>query len=406
MTWTLEGKPLRSILVSRLRYLGDVVMSTVVLEALKEGDPGLEIGYLCEREAAPVLADHPYLDRVHVLETRRSGADAQARKGLSETADQGVSSLAPRNALGMINQLGKFRYDLAVDLFFNPRSAWLLRFSGIPRRIGGTSGSRRHLYNYSILREDVAASHPGFDLVAPGGLGAHLCRLDPLVHQQSGLGFSEWLIRNHEPGDLSPRLASRTPGPRGKKALIEAGIGADQPYLLLVPGATWPSKEWPISLWQDLIAGLIQGTEDGILVLSPPGAVRTWASLADNIPAGRGGVLPVLDLEDALALLGQAAGVVSVDGGIMHAAVGLRRPTVALFGPTSPEIWFPYEAAGPFKVVATAPSCHPCNLHDCPDFICLPELKPDTVLAALAEVRGRNPEPGSGIEGFPGLKAN
>jgi len=66
----------------------------------------------------------------------------------------------------------------------------------------------------------------------------------------------------------------------------------------------------------------------------------------------------------------------------MHTAVAMSRPTVALFGPTLPEIWFPYERMGPFRVLCTRPDCHPCNVHDCNDFICLPAISPEIVTAA------------------------
>jgi ADP-heptose:LPS heptosyltransferase len=61
-------------------------------------------------------------------------------------------------------------------------------------------------------------------------------------------------------------------------------------------------------------------------------------------------------------------------------------PTVALFGPTRPEVWFPYERLGPYRVLATRPACHPCDLHRCEAFVCLPELRATAVVAAVREV--------------------
>lgn len=388
MTWLVEGRPLRRVLVSRLRYLGDVVMSTVVLEALRVGDPQLRLDYLCEAPHAPVLTGHPLLKLVHGLRADRRGADARARLGPVGAAGDG--SLGPGE---MIGALRAERYDLAVDLFFNPRSAWLLRLAGVPLRLGGARGSRRWLYSHTSLRKEVAAAHPGFNTAAPGGLGEHLCRLAPLVHGPSGLPFAPWLAENFPAGRLRPRLPVPDLEAPAQAALAALGLPPGQAYLLLVPGATWPSKEWPLDHWRDLTARLAARRPEALLVLAPPGSGHPWGQLGQVIPAGRGGVLPVLPLPTVLQLLGSARGVVSVDGGIMHAAVGLGIPTVALFGPTRTDAWFPYEGAGPFRVLCTRPFCHPCDLHRCGDFVCLPGIAPETVERTVTAVLDRNAEP-------------
>ena len=86
MSWELAGRQLDRVLIGRLRYLGDVAMSTVVLAALRRGDPQLELGYLCEAPYAPLLTAHPDLARVHALAVRRRGADAKARTEAQATS--------------------------------------------------------------------------------------------------------------------------------------------------------------------------------------------------------------------------------------------------------------------------------------------------------------------------------
>lgn len=384
MTWYLEGSPVRSVLVSRLRYLGDVVMSTVVLQALRAGDPELRLGYLCEEAHAAVLTGHPLLQAIHSLKADRRGADARARLGPA-AAGAGPTTAA-LGTVAMLASLRAARYDLAVDLFFNPRSAWLLRLAGIPWRIGGTRGSRRWLYSHTALRREVAATQPGFDDAAPGGLGEHLSRLAPLIHRPSGLPFPAWLTTNFGSGQLRPQLAAQPAGPLATSAVAGLGVASGKGYLLLVPGATWASKEWPPENWRELVTELVRKREENLLILAPPRAGHPWQDLARAIPAGRGGLLPVLPLPAVLQLVGGARAVVAVDGGIMHAAVGLGVPTVALFGPTRTDAWFPYEGSGPFRVLCTRPSCHPCDLHQCPDFVCLPRLGADLVGRTLEEV--------------------
>ena len=403
MSWLLAGRPLRRVLISRLRYLGDVVMSTVVAEVLRRGDPGIDLGFLCEAGHAPVLAGHPHLDRVHCLASRRRGQDAAARGKLAFPAPDGSGTggrILPAHAgPAMVRELGRTGYDLAIDLFFNPRSAWLLRLSGIPLRIGGTSGLRRHLYSYCVQRQPVSRDNPGFDAVAPGGLGEHLCRLEPLVHGPSGLPFPQWLLRNIEPGSLRPQLTRTSPGPLARKAMAGLGLAPDTSYIVVAPAATWESKEWPLERWQSFLGLLGARRSEPVVVLQPPGPARDWSGLAASLPPGRVGLLPVLDLPEVVGLLSGASLLVSVDGGVMHAGVGLGTPTVGLFGPTRTDAWFPYESAGPYRVLATYPDCHPCHLHECQEFVCLPGLKPELVLQTAEQLLGEtgNKVPDEGV---------
>ncbi len=380
MTWTLEGKPLRSILVTRLRYLGDVVMSTVVLEILRRGDPEVKLGYLCEDPYAVVLAGHPLIDHLHRLGIHRKGSDAGAR-GMGRAVDDSAS--------GFFTTVGRLRaahYDLAVDLFFNPRSALLLRVAGIPARIGGTRSSRRRLYTHSVDRTDSGLSEAEWETLAPGGLGDHLSRLAPLRHLESGLGFGPWLRTFAAAGPLLPFVAA----PGGTEGPVEPlgalGVDSDRPYILLAPGATWTAKQWPQARWRNLCERLARGRREHLVILVPPGEHFSGTKLGEGIPACRGGVLPPLDLETALRVLAGSRAVVCVDGGIMHAAVGLRVPTVALFGPTEPEIWFPYGQDHRFVVLSHRPPCHPCHLHECAGFSCLPSIGPQEVDSALSAV--------------------
>ena len=351
-------------------------MSTVVVEALRRGDPDLAVGYLCEEGFAPVLTGHPGIERIHRLRIRRAGGDARARIRQISTGESHAT-------LGMIRNLRKFRYDLAVDMFFNPRSAWLLKFAGISLRIGGTDKSRGRLYTHRVLRRDIEEENPGFGLLAPGGLGEHLCRLGPLTHVETGLSFADWLSTQFSPGELKPNLG---PGPaksRRHTCLESLGIGSGEPFLLLAPCATWESKEWPRARWEELISLLVEQTGLPLVVMVAPGKEKTWSGLAELIPEDRGGVLPTLPLPEALAVTAAAGALVTVDGGIMHAAVGMGVPTLAVFGPTDPAIWFPYEKSGPYRVLARKPHCHPCDLHECPAFVCLPELEPAEVWRSL-----------------------
>jgi ADP-heptose:LPS heptosyltransferase len=86
-----------------------------------------------------------------------------------------------------------------------------------------------------------------------------------------------------------------------------------------------------------------------VLVVSPPGEEEQAHRIAEE--AGGLRVLPPLGLRALFGVLSQAALYVGNDGGILHAAVALGTPSLGLFGPTEPEIWFPYEKLGPYRVL-------------------------------------------------------
>jgi len=182
---------------------------------------------------------------------------------------------------------------------------------------------------------------------------------------------------------MSPIRAFRVQ--TAQSSFSAAEINPQQPFLLLVPGATWPAKEWPVENWLELIPLLDAKISWPFVVLSSPVRSEKFAPLVGELKRRGGTILPALSLRDALQVTATAAAVITVDGGIMHAAIAMGKPTVALFGPTDPAIWFPYQEQGPFRVLGLRPSCHPCDRHACDDFICLPQLRaPEVIEATMA----------------------
>jgi len=205
-----------------------------------------------------------------------------------------------------------------------------------------------------------------------------LCRLAPLRHVESDLNFLDWLESRYSTGELKPQLNA------------QMKIGTEGPYLVLAPGATWTAKEWPLSKWLDLVVALLEVPGPSIKILAPPGREDEWARPWAENKNTRLEVMPSMSLADVKNRLANAAGLITVDGGVMHMAVALGIPTLAIFGPTDPDIWFPYEKMGPYRVLALKPECHPCHRHQCDEFICLPELATGQVFQAAQELFGFN----------------
>jgi ADP-heptose:LPS heptosyltransferase len=329
------------VLVTRMRYVGDAILSLPLVAALRGAFPAAEIHYLAQAPALELLHDQPDLARCW-----------RAEPGVVAT-------------LRLAQRLRAQRFDAAIDLFANPWSALLVRATGAPVRIGEARRVRRHAYTWARR--------------LPPGRSALLQHLDAL----RGLGVEP-------PAPEPPVLRLRGPE-------IEAGRArwrrqASAPGVLLHLGATQPAKEWPVEHAVELVRRL---EHDGVPVLlsTAPNRPEPSATVAAR-SGGTAHCMPALPLREVLGVAAAAAAVVSVDGAVAHAAVALGRPTVALFGPTDPDIWFPYGEFGPYRVLHAGPDCGPCDGRCCAERRCMHALEPEAVQQAVYDLWAA-PRPGA-----------
>jgi heptosyltransferase-2 len=162
-------------------------------------------------------------------------------------------------------------------------------------------------------------------------------------------------------------------------------LPADAPILVLCPGAEYgPAKRWPARHFAALAALLADEWPRSAIVLLGSAKER---ALATEIVALSGHPLRNLcgetSLDDAMAILAQAAGIVSNDSGLMHLAAAYDRPLVAVFGSSDPRHTPP--RSGNARVEWLHLDCSPCFQRECPlgHLNCLNHILPGRVLQAL-----------------------
>lgn len=339
-----RGTPLR-ILVTRLRYLGDVILTTPAVAALKNRYPEAEIHFAAERPYADILEKNPDLDCII-----RLSRDA-------------------RRAIGEIAKIRSLRYTACIDLFYNPRSALLLFLSGIPIRAGGSKRLRGRLYTHRFAITPETRSAVAHHVAAMG------------IFDVGGRDALPRVYLTGDEIDSGRELLDRTVGRR------EDG----RPIVAIHPGGTWPSKRWPCGSFARLALLAREGMGAHVVAVAGPGE----EGIAERVRTEAGGavrVFPLQPLRKIAAVLASCDAVVANDGGIMHLAVAVGRPTVAVFGPTEPDIWFPYEGKGPFAVVSRRMDCAPCHKHQCASVDCLESIEPEEVLGRLQDmIAGKGP---------------
>jgi lipopolysaccharide heptosyltransferase II len=345
-----------SILLVRLRQIGDVVFTTPAVHALRRRFPDAHLTYLVEPAAAPVVAGNPHLDEVLVA-PRRAGA----------------GGLLADLALGL--RLRARRFDLAIDFHGGPRASLLTWLSGAPVRIGYEVAGRSWMYTQRVARSRTLL--PRHSVVNQWDL---LAALDIPSPDPSAT-----------PTEMRPdRVAAAAVDER----LARTGVAPDDRLVVVHVSAGNPFRRWPLEHFVDLIATLV--TDDRarrIIVTSGPseeaGAARVIAAARQRLGADAAGrVLSCgeFSLVELRALLDRAALYIGGDSGPLHIASTTAVPIVGLYGPTLPERSAPWRSAAyPTESVdAGALPCRPCEQRVCApgDFRCLTLISPAQVVAA------------------------
>jgi len=327
-----------AVLVVQTSFLGDVVLTTPLLTALRRRIAPRRLAVLVRPEAVPLVHGHPDVDQVLVDDKR--GAD-RGLAGLVRTA----------------RRLRRERFDIAVSPHRSLRTAIVLAAARIPRRVGFRESRGARLYHERVPRDrrrhDVERN---LALVAPFGPA-----LDgvPVLHVP-----------------VAAEAAARA------AALLPAGNG---PLVGLAPGSVWRTKRWTAAGFAAVAARLAaEGAR--CVVLGAPDE----AALAEEVRARSGERAVVLagrtDLATLVAVIDRLALLVANDSAPMHVACARGVPVVAVFCATTPALGYgPYGART--TVVEADLACRPCARHGgprCPRGTadCARLVTPERVLSA------------------------
>lgn len=308
-----DGAPGPAVVVPQTSFLGDVVLTTPLVSALREVLRPRRLAVVVRPEARALVDGHPDVDDVLV-------DDKYGR-------DRGVAGL-----VGMARRLARERFDLAVVPHRSLRTALVTALAGVPRRIGFATSRGAFLFHERVPRDprlhDVERN---LQLMAPLGGFAGAPRL-------------------HVPVD--PAAAVRL------EAMLPPGGG---PLVVIAPGSVWETKRWTpegfAAVARDLAAG-------GARVVLAGGPADVAACDAVRAAAGAGVVSLAgrTDLPSMVALVARAAVLVGNDSAPMHVACARGVPVVAVFCATTPALG--YGPWGPrARVVEADLACRPCGRH-------------------------------------------
>jgi len=289
----------------KLKHIGDVLVLTPTLSATRVRYPDATIWVVVRAGTEGILAGCPAIDRILTA----AAPEGAQRSRLNWWLD-----------FGLIRELRHQRFDFAFELTDGDRGRWIAWLSGARRRCANTA-------------------------VRPLKFGWQWCF--------NGASTYDWRNRHRVEKDfytVSDFLDLDTPIP----ALAFAREPAQRPslgqvpahYIVLHPGTRWRRKRWSREKWIELGRHLLTRVAQLVVSVGPDAeeqalANELQAALGTRVLNSRGR----LSWAEMAGLLYEARLFVGVDTAAMHLAAACQCPTVAIFGPSSPAEWRPWQVA-------------------------------------------------------------
>lgn len=343
--WDWSG--VRRVLVVRLRSIGDTVLATPSLHALRRFLPDAQIDLLLEDWVAPLVEGHP--DASRIITVKRGSTLAR---------------------LSLVRQLRAARYDVAYNLHGGTTAALLTRASGARRRVGYAS------YKFSALHNHAAP--PASELWRQE-------KTHSVEQQLALLGWTGVPVTDRPPTRLP---ITDEADAKIVERLRAAGFfrDASQRFALFHPAAAFDSKRWDARNFAR-VAERLDAQGFAVVAVAAPGEEDVVRAFSESASAR---VLSFNDLTlaEVSALAARARLFVGNDSGIAHIAAAVGTPSVVVFGSSNVAHWRPWSVA-PAEVVREEMPCAPCAGYTCGEFAeaqCIRRVTVERVEAAIARV--------------------
>jgi heptosyltransferase III len=309
----ISAEKIKKILCIKPRGIGDILLSTIILQNIKNAYPDAEIDYLTEGFAKASLEHHPLVNKVLTM-------------GRTEF---------PLKAAWRIR---KENYDLIIDLWSNPRSAQITFLTGVKYRVGFAYRGRKYAYNI-LATSSRGAKHSAehnLELLKALKIPVISKTVNYFTSSYDKVFADEFFKKNFTPGK---------------------GV------LGVIPAGGWESKRCDKEKWVEIIRAYKEKYKISTLVLWGPGDQKDAEYIKENTPEVV--LAPETELNRMAALIEKCSIVIANDSGPMHIAAALGVPTIGIFGPTDPEGHGPYSSSGGY-VQKKDLFCIVCNLLVCP----------------------------------------
>lgn len=317
-------RKINRLLIRSANWIGDAVMTTPAMGAIRKNFPGAEISILAKPWVAPLFENSSHTDHVLIYD------GAERHRGFA-----GKFRLA--------RDLKSHSFDAAI-LFQNAfEAAFVTWLADIPLRIGYNTDVRTPLLTHAVL-------------CIPEMKKVHQVRYYMGILRGIGLQADD------------PGLCLRvSPEDRHQAGEILGGYGISHGNVIGInPGATFgTAKRWPRECYAELCRRLQKSLAAHILVFGGPEEKNLGHQICDGVGQHCTSLCGKTTLREAVALIERCHLFVTNDSGLMHIAAALNVPQIAIFGPTNHVTTAP--ASPESRIVRVPVPCSPCLKPECPE---------------------------------------
>lgn len=342
----IDWRSVRRVLVVRLRSIGDTVLCTPSLIALKRFLPQAEVDILLEDWVAPILEGFKSVDNILTVGDTTASRVSAAR------------------------EIRRRRYDVILNLHGGTTATFFVATSGSRHRVG------YHEYQYSFLYNHLLSSSADFwkregthsaehQLALPGFLGV------PVADRpRSSLAVSDEAIDS-----LEAKLANES-----------IPLSLDRSFAIIHPIAASKTKEWQLEKFART-AEFIASKGIAVAAVGAP-ADESILSELRSMSQSPLHTFAHLTLPELTALTSRARLFVGNDSGVAHIAAAVETPSVVVFGSSNRDHWRPWTDAPNEEVYETF-ACQPCAGRECKEFgdpKCILSIPTEKVFAAIDRI--------------------
>lgn len=333
----------RKILLIRTDRIGDVILSTPAIKAVRDAFPNSYIAMMVRPYAEDIVDGNPYLDEVILYDK-----DGEHKSAFG--------------TLAFIHQLRRKRFDLAIILHPTNRSNLIPFLAGIPERLGydkkGGIFLTKKLKDLKHLGEKHEIDY-NLDLLRLAGIESAGRTLYMPIKEQDNKVIDRFFILK--------------------------GIRQNDGIVAMHPAASCPSKRWSAYRFGRVADELIERHNFKIVIIGGPADKEIVQQMEQSMLHGAIVLSEEHSLGEVAALLKRCRMFISNDSGPVHIAVAVGTPVISIFGRSdpglSPKRWGP---TGPNDIVIHKDvGCKECLAHNCQiNFKCLEAITIDDILNA------------------------